>query len=131
MLPVAVDTCLRCNKPRTLPSFSVTPVTPTCSCTQSAFVPDLGQLEAAVQEALSLYRVEHETDAAQRIVMRLGHVASCAGEAWNNKEHKFYVSCLVSSAALSRLLLERAAASVREVESDESSPVAGARSRHP
>lgn len=131
MLPVAVDTCLRCHKPRTLPPFSLTPVAPTCACTLRGPAPGPDSLEGAVQEVLALYRVEHEHDDVQRVVMRLSHVSSCAGEAWVNQDQKFYVSCLVSSVALSRLLLERAAVHTREVEPDDSSPVAGARSRHP
>lgn len=131
MHPVPVDTCLRCFKPRTLPAFSVAPVTPSCACTGRNSELASVQFEEAVQEVLELYRVEHQDDDAPRVVMRLNHVASCAGEAWVNKDQKFYVSCLVSSVALSRLLLERVAVQTGKDEADEPASVAGARASDP
>lgn len=129
MLPVSADTCLRCHKPRTLPAFSVTPVTPRCACVSRDPALTKEHVDQAVQDALAAYRAEHAADDIARIVMRLSHVATCAGEAWINQDKKFYLSCLISSSALSRLLMERGVASVRDGVADASSQVVGSRTR--
>lgn len=109
-----------------VPSFSTTPVVPRCECaplTKPAGV----DFARAVDDAYEAFVKECAGEDTRQTLLRMQHFASSAGMALLEGNTKLYVSCLVSNAALSRLLTSRATPLTETTNADSS--VDGATSR--
>lgn len=63
--------------------------------------------EKAVADAHEAFSVECAEEDTRQTLLRLQHFASSAGAALLEGNAKLYISCLVSNAALSQVLLSR------------------------
>lgn len=78
---------------------------PQCECSDLAAAGM--DFEQAVADAYTALELECGDDDAQTMLLRMQHFASSAAMALLDGDVKFYVSCLVNNAALSRLLSSR------------------------
>jgi hypothetical protein len=108
MHAIPFDICLRCNKVRTVPAFSIKPVVPRCACTDGDVMctPD-GVFQQAVFDAYAVLAVECVEEDLLHMLLRMQHFASSAGAALLEGDTKLFVSCLVSNIAISWLLMAR------------------------
>lgn len=106
MRPISFDVCLHCCKTRKVPAFSTTPVVPTCSCARSAVTRI--DFEQAVADAYAAFHKECVNEDPRETLLRMQHFASSAAAALMEGNTKLFVSCLVSNAALARVLTTRA-----------------------
>jgi len=128
MHDIPFDVCLRCRQTRVVPAFSTTPVTPRCACGESDRSSGV-DFEQAVADAYEAFATECDGEDSRQTLLRMQHFASSAGAALLEGNTKLYVSCLVSNAALSRLLTARALTSTETDDVDAN--MAGAPARDP
>lgn len=130
MHAIPFDVCLRCRETRVVPAFSTTPVEPRCACGGGDAPRATGvDFEQAVADAYAAFATECDGEDPRQTLLRMQHFASSAGAALLEGNTKLYVSCLVSNAALSRLLTARALTPTEADDVDED--MAGAPARDP
>lgn len=110
MYSIPFDTCMRCRQARVVPSYSTETVAPRCACIDLADPPKEScvDYEPAVQRALTAFTKEFAQQDERDILLRMQHFASTAGMALLDGNQKLYLSCLISTQALARLLTARA-----------------------
>lgn len=131
MHAIPFDVCLRCRQTRVLPPFSTAAVQPRCACSDApAAVPPTGvDFERAVADAYAAFASECDGEDPRQTLLRMQHFASSAAVAMLEGNTKMFVSCLVSNAALSRLLTARAL--TPDEANDDDADMAGAPARDP
>lgn len=132
MHAIPFDVCLRCRETRVVPAFSTTPVEPRCACVgpdASASGASGVDFEQAVSDAYAAFDAECAGEDPRQTLLRMQHFASSAAVAMLEGNTKLYVSCLVSNAALSRLLTARALTPDETDDADADEHVAGAPAR--
>jgi hypothetical protein len=116
-----------------VPAFSTGAVKPHCGCSDSAPADPSAEVdfERAVADAYAAFETECADEDPLQTLLRMQHFASSASMAMLEGNTKLFLSCLVSNAALSRLLSARALTSDEDSDDDDDADLDGATSRDP